>query len=64
MLFELGVMRCYAEEILHQVPRDVPEYAEASRLLNLLSFFEPINSNCVPGNSLLREFLGGSMFRY
>lgn len=64
LLFELGVMRNYAEEILHQVPRDVAEYAEASRLLNLLSFFEPINSNCVPGNSLLREFLGGSMFHY
>ena len=64
LIFELGVMRQYAEEILRQVPRDADEYAEASRLLNLLSFFEPISSNCVPGNSLLREFLGGSMFHY
>lgn len=64
LIFELGVMRQYAEEILRRVPRDADEYAEASRLLNLLSFFEPISSNCVPGNSLLREFLGGSMFHY
>lgn len=64
LIFELGVMRRYAEEILSRVPRDVPEYAEASRLLRLLSFFEPIDSKCVPGNSLLREFLGGSTFHY
>lgn len=64
LIFELGVMRDYAEEILRQVPRDVPEYAEASRLRHLLSFFEPISSKCVPGNSLLREFLGGSTFHY
>jgi len=64
LIFELGVMRQYAEEILRQVPHDMPEYAEASRLLTLLSSFEPISSNCVPGNSLLREFLGGSMFHY
>ena len=64
LIFELGVMRQYAEEILNQVPRDVPEYAEAQRLLSLLSFFEPICCKCVPGNSLLREFLGGSTFHY
>ena len=64
LIFELGVMRDYADEILRQVPRDVPEYAEASRLRHLLSFFEPISSKCVPGNSLLREFLGGSTFHY
>lgn len=64
LIFELGVMRDYADEILRQVPRDVPEYAEASRLRHLLSFFEPICSKCVPGNSLLREFLGGSTFHY
>ena len=64
LIFELGVMRDYAEEILRQVPRDVPEYAEASRLRHLLSFFEPISSKCVPGNSLLRECLGGSTFHY
>ena len=64
LIFELGVMRQFAEEILNQVPRDVPEYAEAKRLLSLLSFFEPICSKCVPGNSLLREFLGGSTFHY
>lgn len=64
LIFELGVMRQYAEEILRQVPNDVPEYAEAARLLDLLSFFAPISCQAVPPNSLLREFLGGSAFRY
>ncbi len=64
LIFELGVMRSYGEEILRNVPRNVPEYAEAARLLKLLSFFSPICGSNVPGNSLLREFLGGSMFHY
>ncbi|MDE7472510.1 MAG: nucleoside kinase [Muribaculaceae bacterium] len=64
LLFELGVMKEYGEEILSRVPHDVPEYAEAYRLLKFLSYFSPISDNAIPPTSLLREFLGGSSFKY
>lgn len=64
LLFELGVMKNFAEPILRQVPHDVPEYAEAYRLLKFLSYFEPIPADQIPSTSLLREFLGGSSFTY
>ena len=64
LLFELGVMKEYAEPLLKQVPRNVPEYAEAYRLRALLSYFVPICEKDIPGTSLLREFLGGSSFHY
>ncbi len=64
LIFELGVMKDYGEEILRQVPHDVPEYAEAYRLMKFLSYFEPIGDRLIPPTSLLREFLGGSSFRY
>lgn len=64
LIFELGVMKPYAEPLLRDVPRDVEEYAEAFRLARLLSYFEPIPADQIPTTSLLREFLGGSSFRY
>lgn len=64
LIFELGVMKQYAEPILHQVAHDREEYAEASRLLSFLSYFNPIGADQVPSTSLLREFLGGSSFNY
>ena len=64
LIFELGVMRDYAVPLLRNVPHDAPEYSEAYRLLRFLSYFEPIPSNQIPATSLLREFLGGSSFRY
>lgn len=64
LLFELGVMRETGDNILRQVPRDVPEYAEAYRLRRFLSFFAQIPTSLVPSTSLLREFLGGSSFHY
>ncbi len=64
LLFELGVMKDEAEEALRSVPRDVPEYGEASRLRKFLSYFTPISSEFVPSTSLIREFLGGSSFKY
>lgn len=64
LLFELGVMKEYAEPLLKQVPHNTPEYAEAWRLRTLLSYFLPISEKDIPGTSLLREFLGGSSFRY
>ena len=64
LLFELGVIKDYAEAVLRGVPSDVPEYAEAYRLRKFLSYFVPIDPALVPSTSLLREFLGGSSFKY
>lgn len=64
LLFELGVMKEYGYEILKSVPGDVPEYGEAYRLRKFLSHFLPISAEMIPPTSLLREFLGGSSFKY
>lgn len=64
LLYELAVMRDFAEPILKKVPHDVVEYSEAYRLLKFLSYFEPIDLRTIPSTSLLREFLGGSSFKY
>lgn len=64
LLFELGVMKDYAEPLLKQVPHDAPQYSEAHRLLKFLSYFDSIPSDQIPSTSLLREFLGGSSFHY
>ncbi len=64
LLFELAVMKNYAEPLLRGVPHSTPEYAEAFRLRALLGFFKPLEEKDVPSTSLLREFLGGSSFHY
>ena len=64
LIFELGVIKDYAENVLRTVPNDVPEYAEAYRLRKFLSYFLPIDSAALPSTSLLREFIGGSSFHY
>ena len=64
MLFELAVIKRQAEPLLEQVPENVPEYAEAYRLLKFLRYIRPIPETQIPPTSLLREFLGGSSFNY
>ena len=64
LLFELGVIKEYGEDVLKNVPRDVPEYGEAYRLRCFLNYFTSISDDVIPSTSLLREFLGGSSFRY
>lgn len=64
LLFELGVLKSRGEEILSHVPRNVPEFAEAARLRTFLSYFTPISEEFIPSTSLIREFLGGSSFKY
>ncbi|MDR0824327.1 MAG: nucleoside kinase [Prevotella sp.] len=64
MMYELAALRRYAEPILSQVPNNVPEYAEAYRLLKFLKYFIYLNDRELPPTSLLREFLGGSSFKY
>ena len=64
MLFELAVIKRQAEPLLDQVPENVEEYAEAYRLLKFLRYIRPIPEDQIPPTSLLREFLGGSSFKY
>lgn len=64
LIFEFSVLRSHAEPILRQVPQNCPEYAEAHRLLRFLEYFVSISDPEIPPTSLLREFLGGSSFRY
>lgn len=64
LLFELGVIKEYGEEVLKHVPRNIPEYGEAYRLRCFLNYFTPISDQAIPYTSLLREFLGGSTFHY
>jgi uridine kinase len=64
MLFELAVIKSQAEPLLEQVPENCPEYAEAYRLLKFLHYIKPIPETQIPPTSLLREFLGGSSFKY
>lgn len=64
MLFELAVIKTQAEEVLEQVPENCEEYAEAYRLRKFLKYFAPLPFRNLPPTSLLREFLGGSSFKY
>ncbi len=64
LLFELGVMKQHADKLLERVPHDVEEYCEAARLRRFLSYFASISEEFIPSTSLLREFLGGSSFKY
>ena len=64
MLFELAVLREQALPLLEEVPEQCHEYAEAYRLRKFLRYFAPIPNREIPPTSLLREFLGGSSFKY
>lgn len=63
-LVEFAVLRNHAEKVLNMVPKNVPEYSEAKRLLNFLSYFSAVSDKEIPPTSLLREFVGGSSFKY
>ena len=58
--YELGVLKGYVQPILHTVPEKSPLFGEALRLRNILKFVPPINSEGIPNNSVIREFIGGS----
>ena len=64
LLFELAIIKDYAEPILRKVHNNRPEYSEAYRLRKFLAYFVPLQDKELPPTSLLREFLGGSSFRY
>lgn len=63
-VYELAVLKKYAEPVLKTVLENQEEYTESMRLLGFLSYFKPINEEEIPPTSLLREFLGGSSFAY
>ena len=62
IVYELAVLKQYAMPLLQEIPRTCREYSEARRLITLLKYFEDMDSNLIPNNSLLREFIGGSIF--
>jgi len=61
---EFAVLRTHAELILTTVPKNCPEYAEAHRLLKFIHYFVPISDKEIPPTSIMREFVGGSSFKY
>ena len=61
---EFAVLRIHAELILSSVPKNCPEYAEAHRLLKFIHYFLPISDKEIPPTSIMREFVGGSSFKY
>lgn len=62
LIYELAVLKIYAEPLLFGIDRDSAEYVEAKRLLKFLDYFVPIPADNIPNNSLVREFIGGSCF--
>jgi len=64
LIFELAVLRPHVEPILSSVPQNCPEYSEAYRLLKFIKYFNPVKDQDIPPTSLLREFFGGSSFKY
>jgi uridine kinase len=65
LFYELSVLKTHAERALLRVEKDDPMYIEAQRLLRFLSFFLPLDcTNDIPNNSILKEFIGGSAFKY
>ncbi|MBP3520319.1 MAG: nucleoside kinase [Oscillospiraceae bacterium] len=63
LIYELAVLKPYAVPLLFSIPRDCPEYEEATRLLKFLDYFIGVSSEGIPNNSILREFIGGSCLK-
>jgi uridine kinase len=64
LLYELAVLKPYAEGILREVQPNQPEFSEATRLMSFFSYIKPLKPREIPPTSILREFLGGSSFNY
>ena len=62
LIYELSVLKDYAMPLLAEIKPDIPEYSEAKRLYAMLSYFKSIPTKTIPSNSLLREFVGRSIF--
>ena len=64
LIYELAVLKNDARPLLEEIDTTHPEYSEAKRIYEFLKYFEPIDPDEVPKNSLLREFIGGGNFKY
>ena len=64
LFYELAVFKSQAEPMLRAVPENIKEYSEAQRLLHFLDYIVPLPSEELPPTSVVREFLGGSSFKY
>ena len=62
LVYELAVLKPYAESLLFSIEKDEPQYQEANRLLKFLEYFLAVTTEHIPNNSLVREFVGGSIF--
>ena len=63
LIYELAVLKQFAEPILFGIPKDCPEYIEAKRILKFLDYFIGVSTEDIPKNSIVREFVGGSIFK-
>ncbi len=63
LIYELSVLKQYAEPALFGIDKDCKEYIEAKRLLKFLDYFLGVSSEDIPKNSIIREFIGGSCFK-
>jgi uridine kinase len=63
LVYELAALKPLAEPLLRQVPFGTPEHIEVKRLLALLEWFLPVDESYIPDNSLLREFISGSILK-
>ena len=65
LIYELAVLKPFADPLLYKVTKDEEEYSEATRLIKFLDSFLPINClEAIPANSIIREFIGGSCFEH
>ena len=64
IIYEICALKKYAEPLLKEIPESSKQYSEAKRMLALLQYFDVIETDLVPNNSLLREFVGGSIFEH
>ncbi len=62
IVYEIAALKKYAMPLLEDISPDVPEYSEAQRLLNMMRYFDDVDCDLIPNTSLLREFIGGSLF--
>ena len=63
LVYELAILKKYAEPLLESVPSDSAQYSEAVRMLKFIKFFEVLeDEKDIPNNSIMREFIGGSIF--
>jgi len=62
IVYEIAALKKYAVPLLQEIKSDEPAYSEAKRLLALFQYFEDMDDSLIPNNSLIREFIGGSIF--